>query len=173
MNTLHNHLGNSPAQIVFGIQPNLPDTITMTQPMQRTFETHHECVAGHRAALYAARSAYYRADVIEKINTALRTQIREEPVYVEMGEWVHYNREKGPKTSLGWRGPAQVVGFKPEGTVLLEHHGMRISASNRRIFRVDGVHPGGPGDEYTLGVKRREGVEHAPRPDSESGLIAF
>jgi hypothetical protein len=62
-----------------------------------------------------------------------------------------------------------VVGFKPEGTVLLEHHGMRISASNRRIFRVDGVHPGGPGDEYTLGVKRREGVEHAPKPDSESG----
>ena len=48
--------------------------------------------------------------------------------------------------------------------MLLDHNGLRVSASNRRIVIVDEDCPGGPGDEFTLGVVPRPGRKHAGKP---------
>jgi hypothetical protein len=134
VNVLHNNHGSSPAKIVYGIDPYLPDTLAATPPQQKPYADMPTLIRHHHLALNSARSAYFNRDVVEKINTALRCNVKPTPSPVFLGERVYYYREKGPKQSTGWRGPAEVVGVKQDGTVYLDHGGMWVTVSDRRVL---------------------------------------
>ena len=116
-NSLQNHGGFSPNQLVFGHNTNMPTVLTDTIP---AFEstTSSEILRKNLEALHTARTKFIEAESSEKIKRALRKKVRSyADVKYENGDKVFYKR-KGMK---GWRGPANVLGY--DGTVVLVRHG--------------------------------------------------
>ena len=60
-NELHNNLGYSPNQLVFGKNPNLPSVLTAKPPALRSC-THSQLLAEHLNALHAARTTFIASE---------------------------------------------------------------------------------------------------------------
>ena len=75
-NALHNNLGYSPNQLVFGKNPNLPSVLTAKPPALCSC-THSQLLAEHSNALYAARTAFIASEASRRIKLALQKQTRD------------------------------------------------------------------------------------------------
>ena len=74
-NALHNSLGYSSNQLVFGRNPNLPSVLTTKPPALRTSTT-SQLIADHLNALHVARQAFIQSEASKKLKTALQRQTR-------------------------------------------------------------------------------------------------
>ena len=116
-NALHNHLGFSPNQLVFGYNPNLPSNLINNLPALRDV-TPSKLIADHLNSLHAARRAFTQSESSKKIKKALRHQTRTSTSKsFTIGDKVYYKRNNEKQ----WRGPAKVVGI--DGKVVVVRHG--------------------------------------------------
>ena len=126
-NTLINNNGFSPAQLVYGRNPNLPTILTAQLPALET-RPESKTVATHLAALQTARKAFIAVESCEKIKRALRKQTRQSCAFYQIGDAVFYKRDDNQR----WKGPAKVLG--QDGPVVFLRHGSRyIKAHTCRV----------------------------------------
>ena len=131
-NSLHNVYGFSPAQLVFGKNPNIPTVLNDKLPALEGV-TQSEVVARNLQAKHAARKAFIECEAAEKIRRALRHNVREDTTRdYASGEKVYYKR----KDSAYWRGPAEVIG-KDSHQVILKHGGLFVRVHPVSLRRVE------------------------------------
>ena len=117
-NSLQNVYGFSPAQLVFGYNPNLPSTMNDKLPALAGTTMSKE-VATHLNAKHEARKAFIECEASEKVRRALRRQVRQSTTKVfEPNDRVYYKRLE----SDYWKGPATVIG-KDNHQVIVKHGG--------------------------------------------------
>ena len=129
-NALKNVHGFSPNQLVFGKNPNYPCAENNQAPALEN-KTSSQVVAANLNALHSARKRYVELESSEKIQRALRKNIRNysDQVY-QSGDVVFYKRSK-TKT---WKGPGTVIGF--DGQQIVIKHGsfvVRVHSCNVRL----------------------------------------
>jgi hypothetical protein len=143
-NKLTTYRGFSPIQLVYGILGvNLPDPLTETVPMGLPYEDMGEVLRQNKQAFAKMCEIWYRADVRESIQRALRENLRRDSVRVRFGDKVLYWRESS-KLSTGWKGPARVVG-RERGVVHLMTGGNRMIKASDRMIRMAPEGIRGPG----------------------------
>ena len=115
-NSLSMVYGWSPYQLVFGANPNLPNTFTDKPPaLENT--TVSKNFAKHLNALHSGRRAFIQAESSERIRRALRHKIRASGEFFQQGDHVYYKRNDDNK----WKGPGTVIG--QDGKVVFVRHG--------------------------------------------------
>jgi hypothetical protein len=130
-NCLHNVYGFSPAQLVFGKNPNLPSVLNDKPPVLEGVTT-SEQVAQNLRAKHEARKSFIEAESSEKIRRALRHNSRESTSKIfEAGEKVYY---KWIDSEI-WRGPAVVIG-RDSHQVVLKHGGIFIRTHPTSLKKV-------------------------------------
>lgn len=91
-NTLQNHAGYSPNQLVFGHNPNMPSILTDKPPA--LYQSDRDVIRNHLNAHHASREAFIRTEHDERIRRALRHNTR---TYADTrysnGDKVYYVRE--------------------------------------------------------------------------------
>ena len=132
-NSLINHNGFSPSQLVFGRNGNFPSTINDSLPALDKDKDVSSAIGMHIAALHAARQEFISCESSEKIKRALRRQVRTSGHKYQIGQEVWYKRDDQKK----WCGPAKVLG--QDGPVLFLRHGTRPIKAH--VCRVMPVHP--------------------------------
>ena len=115
-NALNNHNGFSSNQLVFGFNPNTPSVLVNRPPALEGAST-SEMVATKLNALHAARRAFIQCESLEKLQKALRHQVRGNPSFqYQSGDRVYFKRP----VSNRWMGPGTVIGSENK-TVLVKH----------------------------------------------------
>lgn len=129
-NALQMHNGFTSHQLVFGVNPNLPNIMNAQLPgLEET--TSSETFGKHLNLMQATRQAYIEAENSERIKRALRHRIRSSQETFEAGDQVYYKRDDDER----WLGPGKVM-FQ-DGKVVFVRHGSvykRVSV-NRLIKR--------------------------------------
>ena len=83
-NSLINHNGFSPSQLVFGQNPSLPNFINNKLPAQESVVKSPDIIT-HLTALHAARKSYVESESCNKLKTALRKNVCSLTVMYEIG----------------------------------------------------------------------------------------
>ena len=130
-NSMQNHLGFSPIQLVVGCNPNLPCAITNNLPAQEEVKV-SDTVRNHLNALHSARRAFTKAESSDRIKRALKHNVRvNEEVFIQ-GDKVFYKRDDCNR----WRGPGKIVG--QDGKILFIRHGSQlVRVATCRAIKVD------------------------------------
>ena len=128
-NTLQMWNGYSSNQLVFGINPNLPNIFGASLPALED-STMSRTLAEHLNILHASRKAFVETEASERIRRALRSRIRASEEIYSNGDRVYYKRDH----SLRWLGPAKVV-FQDRKVVFLDHGGYYIKVSPNRLLK--------------------------------------
>lgn len=115
---------------MFGRTPNLPSVLSDKLPALEGTTT-SETVGNHITALYAARTAFTKAECSERIRRALRKQVRPGTEPYNTGEKVYYKRQ-GCKE---WKGPGTVIG-QDGAVVFVRHGGSWVRVHRSRLTRV-------------------------------------
>ena len=118
-NSMQNHLGFSPIQLVLGSNPNLPCVLTDDLPAHEDVSM-SETVLKHLNALHSARRAFTKAESSDRIKRALRHNVRACEETFFPGDRVFYKRDDNNR----WRGPGKVIG--QDGKVLFIKHGSQL-----------------------------------------------
>ena len=118
-NSLINHNGFSPSQIVFGKNSNLPNIMSDTLPAVEKATT-SVYLALHIATLDSAREAFMKAQTSEKIKIVLKKQTRQTRERYEIDEEVYYKCD----TDEQCKGPINVLG--QDGAAAFLRHGRRF-----------------------------------------------
>ena len=115
-NSLKNVHGFSPNQLVFGSNPNFPNAMN-NEPLALERKTTSQIVAENLNAMHAARQAFIQSESAEKLQRALRHQVRTSgDTKYFTGDAVYYKRKDD-----AWKGPGAVIG--QEGNQILVKHG--------------------------------------------------
>ena len=133
-NSLSNHYGFSPYQLILGRNPNFPSVLIDNLPAL-SGETKSEEVARHLNVKLAARKAFVECEASDKMRRALRHNVRESTTMIyESGDKVYYKR----MNSDCWRGPATVIG-KDAHQVIVNHGGhlVRVHPVSMRHVKED------------------------------------
>ena len=117
-NSLDNHNGFSPNQLVFGRNPMFPNNYNNDVPAMEG-KSSCEIVARNLNAMNEARRSFIENESSERIRRALRRNAYEDE-YVEAGDCVYYKR----KERVEWHGPGRVIGC--EGSQVVIKHGEQI-----------------------------------------------
>ena len=105
-NSLINHNGFFPSQLVFGQNPNLPNFINNTLPAQEPVVKSPDIIT-YLTALHTARKSCIESESYNKLKTALRKNVRSSSnVMYEIGDEVFFKRDDSPE----WKGPGTVLG---------------------------------------------------------------
>ena len=131
-NTLQMWNGFSSNQLVFGINPSLPNIFEASIPALEE-ATLSRTLFDHLQILHASRKAFIESEYSERIRRALRNRIRSSEVVYERGDRVFYKRDN----NLMWLGPAKVV-FQERKMVLLDHGGYYVKVSPNRLTKAPG-----------------------------------
>jgi hypothetical protein len=165
-NRMMTHRGMSPVGIVYGILGvNLPDTLRESVSEGRPYEEMSDFLRMQKETFAKAHELWYSRDVREKINRALRNNLRKEGPMCRFGDMVWFWRED-TKLSTGWRGPARVIG-RERGTLVLIYGGHRVMKTTDRLVRLANL---GDRDEKDLYMDfgkfwDDEYDKHEPPPD--------
>ena len=132
-NTLHNVNGFSPNQLVFGFNPNMPSMLINSPPALEGIST-SEVVANNLNALHAARRAFIQSESSERLQRALRHQVRGTLAAEFLnGDMVFFKRNEGDR----WMGPGTVIGTENK-QILVKHGGTYVRVHPCRIQRYHG-----------------------------------
>ena len=116
-NGLINNIGFGPAQLVFGHNCNLPNTLVDHLPaLDKTI--YSSDLASYIYALHSARQAFVALESSNKIKS-IKKNICNYQQFYNIGNMVYYKRD----SSHEWKGPAKVLG--QDGAVLFLHHGAK------------------------------------------------
>ena len=127
-NALHNIGGFSPNQLVFGFNPNIPNVANNKPPALECVSS-SDVVARNLNALHSARRAFIESESSEKLQRALRHQIR--PDFAQSysnGDLVYYKRNESPR----WLGPGSVIGTENK-QILVKHGGSYVRVHQSRL----------------------------------------
>ena len=133
-NSLQNWSGFSSHQLVFGVNPNLPNVMTAGPAALEDGSTYSESYAKLVAALHTARTEFIRSENCEKIKRALRHNIRLSLQVFETGDKVYYRKDN----KNHWQGPATVIGQENK-VVFIKHGNFLIRASPSRLLKADKI----------------------------------
>ena len=118
-NSLHSHHGFSSHQLVFGVNPNLPNILTANPPALKG-KTMSQVFAKHLNALHSAREAFIKSEASEKVRRALRHKMSYGEQHYNQGENVYYKKHDHER----WLGPAKVLA--QDGKIIFLRHGSSI-----------------------------------------------
>ena len=121
--------GFSPNQLVFGINPCLPNVLNEGLPALegRTFS---ETLATHLDALHSARRAFTESESSERIRKALRKKICRNNTVYRNGDLVWYRKKDADRAT----GPGKVV-FQDGKVIFVRHGATYVRLSANRIVR--------------------------------------
>ena len=129
-NTIKNVCGFSPNQLVFGMNPNLPNALDNKLPALEG-RTSSKIVSDNLNAMHSARQQFLKNQASEKLMRALRAQTR---TYADTkyfnGDSVYFKREGRD----AWHGPGSVIG--QDGQQVLVKHGstfVRVHPCNLQL----------------------------------------
>ena len=128
-NSLQMWNGFSSYQLVFGINPNVPNVMTDKLPALDA-RTSTQIFNDHLNALHAARRAFMQSGSEERIRRALRTKVQASEESYVFGDKVFYKRDGSEK----WLGPAKVM-FQDGRIVFLRHGGVVVRVSPNRLVK--------------------------------------
>ena len=94
-NSMQNHLGFTPIQLVTGTLPNIP--LILNSDLPALEEADSNLVNNHLNAMYGAQRAIVKAESSDKIKRALRHPVRPSKEFFENGEKVFYKRDDGKR----------------------------------------------------------------------------
>ena len=133
-NSLQMWHGYSSHQLVFGVNPNLPNILSDNIPALEG-STNSETFAQHLNTLHSARRAFIQSEADERIRRALRHKVRAAEQVYDHGDRVFYKREGKDR----WLGPGKVV-FQDGKVVFVRHGGTFVRVSpNRLVKAIDHV----------------------------------
>ena len=116
-NSLQNHDGFSPNQLVFGRNISLPSVLHDELPALEQYNS-SDIVRMNLNAMHKARENFVKAESSERIQRALRHKVRSYSDEIfENGDKVYFRR----KETKGWKGPAVVLG--KDGQFVLIRYG--------------------------------------------------
>ena len=155
-NSIQMIYGYSSNQLVYGVNPNLPNVMTDGPPALEG-RTMSEVFANHINALHASRRAFIETESSERVRKALLRKIRTNNQEFNFGDRVFYKRENAG----GWKGPAKVV--LQDGKVIFVRHGSSlVRVSPNRIVK--------QGEEFSNEDIVKQPVartENKPEPNKE------
>ena len=126
-NSLHNHNGFSPNQLVFGKNPAFPNILDSDPPALEIPTT--KIIIDNQNARDAAWEGHTCRDANERIKRALLHQVREDNVaLLKNGDSVYYKRQGEDR----WRGPGNVIG-RDGKQVLVRHGGIYVRVHACRL----------------------------------------
>jgi hypothetical protein len=131
--------GYSSHQLVFGVNPNLPNIMT-DNIAALDGSTSSKTFAEHLNYLHECRRAFIACEADERIRRALRNKVRAAEEVYHHGDKVFYKREKSEK----WIGPAKTI-YQDGKVVLVRHGGAFVKVSPTRL-RKAGVYFGSDGE---------------------------
>jgi hypothetical protein len=123
--------GFSSNQLVFGVNPNLPNIMSDNVSALQGSTT-SETFAEHVNALHSARHAFIKSESDERIRRALRHKVRASEERYENGDRVFYKREGKDK----WLGPGKVV-FQDGKVVFVRHGSVFVRVSPNRLVKAN------------------------------------
>ena len=126
-NSMQMYQGYSSHQLVFGINPNLPNILQDRLPAMSE-NTSSDVLAKHLNLLRANREAFIKSDSCMKIRRALRSKLRCSQKYFRQGDWIYYKRNNSER----WLGPAKVM-FQDGKVVFVRHGSVFYRVSVNRI----------------------------------------
>ena len=127
-NSLQMICGFSSNQLVFGVNPRLPNVMEENVAALEG-STMSEVLAKHLNILHESRKAFIRSESEERIRRALRAKIRTSEQVLVPGDKVFYKRDNQRR----WLGPGSVLG--QDGKIIfIRHGGFLIRASANRVL---------------------------------------
>ena len=131
LNALHNNLGYSLNQPVFGPNPNLPSVLTAEPPALHTTTT-SQLIADHLNALHVVQQAFIQSEASKKLKTALQLQTHAATSKMfAIGDYVYYTRND----SKAWHGPSVILGVD-SNMALVRHSGSYLCVSPCHLRKV-------------------------------------
>ena len=131
-NSLENHYGYSPNQLVFGKNPNYP-SILYDKPPALENGTTNELIRNNLNALHASRSAFIQKESCEKLRRAMLYKVRPTGEIFLNGDQVFYRRRNDKQ----WQGPATVIGQENK-QILVKHGSVYYRCHACNLIRNDG-----------------------------------
>ena len=109
--------GFSPYQLVFGMNPRLPNVLSNRPPaLERLSES--KIVASNLKSMHEARKAFTKSESSEKISHALRHNLRSyKDTIFTTHDYVYYKKNDSKR----WKGPGKIIGV--DGQQILVKHG--------------------------------------------------
>lgn len=128
-NSMQMWAGFSSHQLVFGVNPNLPNVMENKIP---ALESGDYCKSYSKivAAMHTAREEFTKSEASEKIKRALRHNIRVSNQAFNAGEKVFYRKEGLEH----WQGPATVIGQDGK-VVIIKHASHMLRTSPSRLLK--------------------------------------
>ena len=127
-NSLANHNGFSSYQLVYGVNPSLPNNMSNGVASLENV-TVSETFAKHLNAMNQARKEFIQAESSDTVKKALKSRIYAKGDDICEGDWIYYKKSDGKNKNQIWRGPDKVVAVN--GKKLFVDHGARLSTVNR------------------------------------------
>ncbi|KAK3874911.1 hypothetical protein Pcinc_020228 [Petrolisthes cinctipes] len=169
-NALANYSGFSSNQLVFGLNPALPN-VYVNDPPALEPTTSSEIVRDNLNALHLARQEFIKVESGERLARALRHNIRSSDLNdIQNGDEVFYKRND----SHEWHGPGVVIG-RDGKQILVRHGGVYVRVHVCRLACAPEINPavgGGisseekPNDDCTQVLD-----EYPPDDESENGEV--
>ncbi|KAK3874883.1 hypothetical protein Pcinc_020202 [Petrolisthes cinctipes] len=165
-NALANYSGFSPNQLVFGLNPALPN-VYVNDPPALEPTTSSEIVRDNLNALHLARQEFIEVESGERLARALRHNIRSSDLNdIQNGDEVFYKRND----SHEWHGPGVVIG-RDGKQILVRHGGVYVRVHVCRLARAPEINPavgGGISSE-----EKDDVVKEKPNDDSTQVLDEY
>lgn len=131
-NSLQNHYGFSPNQLVFGRNPNYPSILYDELPALEN-KTSCEIVRTNANARHSARSAFIQKESCEKLRRAMLHKVRPTGETFNNGDHVFYRRSNDKQ----WQGPATVIGQENK-QILVKHGGVYYRCHECNLIKRNG-----------------------------------
>ena len=103
-NTTYDQYGFTPNQLVFGMNPKLPNVFTEGLPSLEGVTT-SETLAKHINSLHSARKAFTESQASAKLRLALKKKIKTNNEVYQPGDKVYWKMTMDKR----WKGPGRVV----------------------------------------------------------------
>ena len=130
-NSLENHNGYSPNQLVFGKNPNYPSVLYDNLPALENVTT-NDLIRNNLNALHTSRSAFIQKESCEKLRRAMLHKVRPTGEIFINGDQVLYRRRNNQQ----WQGPATVIGQENK-QILVKHGGVYYRCHSCNLIKND------------------------------------